>query len=158
MSNATEQLNILLKQKKELENQLEVLNERIHNELPPLFEVEENGRTLTLIRNSYKNTIKYPKVNPKTGKRVYDKNAFWYNENGRYIILYTYDDFKNDVEWITEHGNDENHNHIYDTEKGFTRPGYEWDDISSEYSPTYYVEKKIEKEPKTIIGKKRKNR
>lgn len=155
MSNSTEQLNILLKQKEELEKQLDILNERIHDTLPPSFEVEENGRTLTLIRNSYKNTIKYPKVHPKTGKRVYDKNAFWYNENGRYIILYSPDGFKNDVEWITEHGYDKNHNHIYDIEKGFTRVGYKWEDISSEYSPTYYVEKKIE-EPKTIIGKKRK--
>jgi hypothetical protein len=133
----------LLAKKEELTSLFNNLKKQIDDVEKELYELspsitvtdEKSGRIFTLTKNSYEMSKKYPKVHPDTGERLYEKGAFWYysKDDSKYHILYAGSkrDFP-DKEYSDE-VYDKNYNKIYETTKGWAKPGYCWKDFAGDF-------------------------
>ncbi len=134
----------LLARKEELKNELKEIDKQIYELEPTIFTVtdEYSGRVITLHRNPYNLSLKYPKVHPKTGQRLYVRQAHWNKYNGDYCVSYSMEENFPDVEYIDntcETVDDINYS-IYNTDRGWTKPGYYWYDTSGDFDlrSSYY--------------------
>lgn len=158
----------LLARKEQLTNELQELDRQIYNiESKIIITDERSGRVITLQKNPYEVSLKYPKVNPDTGERLFEEKKFWIKEYDKYVVApghldfgtrasyaydyaYDYSNFK-DVEFtnIYEIGPDVYKDNccrytIYTREKGWSKPGYYWEEIESKWNVVIdYYECKI---------------
>ena len=138
----------LIHQRDLITQQIGELDRQIYNAQPSIFTVtdERSGRVFTMQRNSYETSLKYPKVHPKTGQRIFERTNFWTKHNGKYCVVSCLE-FKeeDDTEyaelWYT---NNNGCYKLYDDKKGWSKKGYYWNDVSyGDYSDSVFVETKI---------------
>lgn len=120
-----------------INNSIQSLKERLKQsnkvkyELEPTITVtdEYSGRTFILQKNPYELSLKYPKVNPETGQRLYGKREHWFKYYGKYTMATSLKSDFPDVEYIKDHFD----HRVYHYSVGLSRPGYYWRDVSSDY-------------------------
>ncbi len=132
-----------------IENSIKSLQQRLHeakktkDELEPTITItdEYSSRTFTFKKNPYELSRKYPKVHPKTGQRLYRKTEHWTQSD--YVGIYNVSCCIGDHFPDTEYAENiyDGHYKLYDSSVGWSRPGYYWHDISSDYDyRSRYVE------------------
>lgn len=139
----------LNEEKQRLQERLKEIDKELYELEPKEFTVtdERSGRTFKLKRNSYELSIRYPKVHPVTGQRLYGKTEHWTGTEFNSIAT-TMDKNFPDKECVKDKKRFDGYYQLYDARKGWSKPGYYWDDVSSDYEPVRYVETKIPKDKK----------
>lgn len=153
--NNQESLEALRIERQTLKQRLKEITKEMYDLEPQVFNVvdEYSGRSFTMQRNSYKLSLKYPKVHPKTGRRLYEKRAHWSkNEhNNNWEVAYSMPKDFPDKEYISNKNMcSEDGYSLYEYERGWSRPGYYWKDVSSGYENARYIEREI---PSTKLTK-----
>ena len=136
----------LNEEKQRLQERLKQIDKELYELEPNVFTVtdERSGRTFKLKRNPYELSIEYPKVHPVTGQRLYGKTEHW-TGTGFNSIATTMDTNFPDKECVKEKERFDGYYQLYYAGKGWSKPGYYWYDVSSDYDPVHYVETKIPK-------------
>jgi hypothetical protein len=139
----------LKEEKHRLKERLKEIDKELYELEPKEFTVtdEHSGRTFKLKRNPYELSIEYPKVHPVTGQRLYGKTEHWTGK-GFNSIATTMDTNFPDKECVKDKEIFDGYYKLYHARKGWSKHGYYWNDVSSDYEPVHYVEIKIPKDKK----------